>query len=154
MPALRTVFRFLKERPALADLLSITGMAIHAALLWAFAHTQISVLDEGLYLYKGWLFANGRYTPFQDYGAWTNQMPLAFLIPGWVQMIFGPGLRTGRVMAVALGILALLGLWLTTRRLGGRWVAALCVAVVALNPAAARMVTMAASQGLTACILA
>jgi len=154
IPSVRTVLHFFKNRPALADTTSVAGMIMYAWLLWSLAHTQISVLDEGLYLYKGWLFATGRYAPFQDYGAWTNQMPLSFLIPGWVEMIFGAGLRTGRMMAIVLGMLALLGLWLTGRRLGGRWAAAGCVALVVLNPAAARMVTMAASQGLVACILA
>src|SRR5258706_1715833 len=143
-----------RERPVLADLLSILGMGIYAFLLWTFAHIQYSVLDEGLYLYKGWLFATGQYVPFQAYGPWTNQMPLAFFIPGWVEMIFGLGLRTGRMFAVVLGMLAILGLWLTARRLGGRWIAAGVVAAVVLNPAAARMVSMVASQGLVACLLA
>ncbi len=142
-----------RERPLLADLLSILGMGIHTFFLWTFAHIQYSVLDEGLYLYKGWLFASGKYVPFQAYGPWTNQMPLAFFIPGWVEMIFGPGLRTGRMFAFALGMLTILGLWLTARRLGGRWIAAGVVAAVMLNPAATRMLTMAASQGLVACLL-
>lgn len=153
MPLFKTFLRFFDKRPFLADGLAVIGMALYAFQLWTFARLQISVLDEGLYLYKGWLFATGRYTPFQAYGAWTNQMPLAFLIPGWVERLFGPGLRTGRMMAVVLGVLMLLGLWLTARRLGGRWVAAGLVAVVTLNPAAARMYAMAASQGLVACLL-
>jgi hypothetical protein len=154
MPPIRTFFRYLSDRLILADLLSLVGMAVYAAMLWVYAHIQVSVLDEGLYLYKGWLFTSGRYTPFQDYGPWTNQMPLAFLIPGWVEQVFGTSLRTGRMMAIVLGVLMLLGLWLTAHRLGGRWIAALIVAAVALNPAAARMYSMAASQGLVACILA
>jgi hypothetical protein len=81
-------------------------------------------------------------------------MPLAFLIPGWVEVLFGPGLRTGRTFALLLGLLTFIGLWLTARRLGGRWTAALIAAAVLLNPAAARMVSMAASQGLVACLLA
>ncbi len=150
----RALIQFLRERPFLADLLSLAGIGVYAVILWGFAQRQFSVLDEGLYLYKGWLFASGRYTPFQAYGPWTNQMPLAFLIPGWVELLFGPGLRTGRIFAVALGMLALIGLWLTSRRIGGRWIAAGVVAAVILNPAAARMYTMAASQGLVACLLA
>jgi len=129
-------------------------MAAYVLSLWSAATRQISVLDEGLYLYKGWLFVTGQYTPFEAYGPWTNQMPLAFLIPGWVQLLFGPGLRTGRMLAVVLGVLMLAGLWLSARRLGGRWIAAGLVLVVALNPAAARMYAMAVSQGLVACLLA
>jgi hypothetical protein len=148
------LLRFFSDRPLLADLLSLAGVAYYASMLWTLAHLQVSVLDEGLYLYKGWLFTSGRYTPFQEYGPWTNQMPLAFLIPGWVEQVFGPSLRTGRMLAIVLGVLMLVGLWLTARRLGGRWVAAGIVAAVALNPAAARMYAMAASQGLVACLLA
>ena len=138
----------------LADLSALAALLAYAALLWQSAHNQSSVLDEGLYLYKGWLFASGKYTPFQDYGLWTNQMPLAFLIPGWIELLFGPGLRTGRIFAFTLGILTALGLWATSRRLAGRWIAAGLVLALALNPAAIRMVSMAASQGLIACLLA
>ncbi len=145
---------WLAKRPALAEAFSVAGLFFYCLELWRYTHIQYSVLDEGLYLYKGWLFVAGKYIPFQDYGPWTNQMPLAFFIPGWAQLLFGPGLQTGRTFAFVLGWLALLGLWLTARRLGGRWIAAGLVAAVALNPAAARMVSMAASQGLVACILA
>ena len=145
MSTARVFFRRLNESPLPANLLSIAGLALYAMQLWTFAHSQLSVLDEGLYLYKGWLFASGRYNPFQDYGAWTNQMPLAFLIPGWVQLLFGVGLRTGRMLAILLGLLMLIGLWLTARRLGGAWVAAGCVMVMALNPAAERMYALATS---------
>ena len=129
-------------------------MAYYVILLWTYSHSQISVLDEGLYLYKGWMFAKGIFTPFQPYGIWTNQMPLAFLIPGWVELLFGAGLRTGRMLAVCLGILMLPAVWLTARRLGGRWSGALVIAALALNPAAIRMNAIAASQGLVACLLA
>ena len=77
------------------------------------------MLDEGLYLYKGFLYASGRYWPFQDFGPWTNHMPLAFLIPGWIQRLVEPGLRTGRLYALALAALFLLAVWILARRLGG-----------------------------------
>jgi len=145
---------WLLEHPALAEGLSIISLLFYAFQLWRFTHIQYSVLDEGLYLFKGWLFAAGKYTPFQPYGPWTNQMPLAFLIPGWIEMLLGPGLDTGRTLALNLGLLTFLALWLTALRLGGRWTAALLSAMIALNPAAGRMVSMAASQGLVACLLA
>jgi hypothetical protein len=145
---------WLVDHPVLAEGFSVTGLFFYCLELWRYTHIQYSVLDEGLYLYTGWLFAAGKYAPFQDYGPWTNQMPLAFLIPGWVEMIFGSGLQTGRTFAFVLGLLMILGLWLTARRLGGRWIAAGVVAAIALDPAAARMVSMAASQGLVACLLA
>jgi len=145
---------WLREHSILVEGFSLAGILFYSFELWRFAHIQYSVLDEGLYLYKGLLFVTGKYAPFQAYGTWTNQMPLAFFIPGWVEMIFGPGLRTGRIFAFALGLLAIFGLWLTSRRLGGRWVAAAVVWAILLNPTAARMVAMAASQGLVACLLA
>ncbi len=154
MLMMKSFLRFFDRRSFLADLLSVIGMAVYAAMLWMFAHIQVSVLDEGLYLYKGWLFASGRYAPFQQFGPWTNQMPLSFLIPGWIEMLFGLGMRTGRMLAFALSLLMILGLWLTSRRLGGRWVALGVIVTLTLNPAAARMYTMAASQGLVACLLA
>jgi len=145
----------LKIRPWLADFLALIGLGLYAAQMWQFAHLQFSVLDEGLYLYKGLLLATGQYTPFQDFGLWMNQMPLAYLMYGWAQMLFGAGLRTGRMFTFALGLLTALGLFLTARRLGeNRWAAALLLWALALNPAALRMSAMAASQGLTACLLA
>lgn len=129
-------------------------MLVYAAVIWHFAHIQLSVLDEGLYLYKGWLLASGHYRPFQDYGVWMNQMPLAYLIPGGVQLLFGPGLTTGRIFAFVLATFSVLGWWLTARRLAGAWMAAALVWAMALNAAAARMSAMAASQGLIAALLA
>ena len=118
------------------------------------AHGQISVLDEGLYLYKGYLFASGVFTPFQDYGPLTNHMPLSFLIPGWIQVIFGPGIRTGRYFSIFLGVLMLLGIWLTARRIAGGWWANAAVWALVLNPALMKMYSQATSQVLVSCILA
>ncbi|MHC1783118.1 MAG: hypothetical protein AB9891_10260 [Anaerolineaceae bacterium] len=112
-----------------------------------------STLDEGNYLYKGYLFATGTAWPYQDYGVWTNKMPFAFLIPGWVQSIFEPGIRTGRYFAVFLGLLMLLGLWILGRRLGGKWWAAGVVLAIALNPGMIRMLDQALSEGLVVCQL-
>lgn len=54
---------------------------VYAVQSWHYAHTQLSVLDEGAYLVKGLLYALGRYLPFQDFGPSTNHMPLAFSFP-------------------------------------------------------------------------
>ena len=78
---------------------------------WISLHTQESVLDEGAYLYKGFLFVSGQYRIYQDYGPWGNHMPLSFYIPGVVQTLFGPSLAVGRYFAWLLGALTLLGLW-------------------------------------------
>ena len=140
--------------PWLAWLVGALGGILYAVQSSRWATSLISPLDEGNYLYKGWLFATGAYTPFQDYGVWTNKMPLAFLIPGWVQAWFGEGLRTGRTFAVILGVLLIVALWLTTKRMAGAWWAAVVVWALALNPALIKLYSLAISQGLVACQLA
>jgi len=143
----------LKETPVLAELLALTGAATYALHSWVHAHGQASVIDEGLYLYKGLLYASGIYRPFQDFGPWTNHMPLSFLIPGWVQLAFGPGIRTGRYFSIALGLLMLLGLWIISRRIGGKWLAAAAVWIIALSPGLVKMYSQAISQVLIAAML-
>lgn len=138
---------------AAPEILALIGALVFLVRLAIFAHTQWSVLDEGLYLYKGLLYTRGVYRPFQDYGPLTNQMPFAFLIPGAIQVLFGPGLRTGRTFAVLLALAMLLAVYLTSRRLGGRWIATAIVWAVALNPATTRIYSMAISEGLIACLL-
>jgi hypothetical protein len=114
---------------------------------------MVSMVDEAAYLYKGVLFATGKYTPFQAYGLWTNKAPLSFLIYGVVQAWFGPGLRTGRYFAIFLGLLMLLGLWLVVRRVGGRWWAAIAVWAVAVNPWMVKDYSLAGTQVVIACML-
>ena len=138
--------------PWLAEVIALAGGALFLLQSWTYAHTQASLLDEGAYLVKGYLFATGKYWPYQDYGPWTNHMPLAFLIPGYVQAVFGPGLRTGRYLAVFLSLLILMGIWILIRRLGGRWWAVLAVWSLALNPAVIKLYSLANSQSLLACL--
>ena len=133
--------------------IALLGGAFYFIQSLYFSHMQASLLDEGAYLLKGYYFATGRYWPYQDFGPWTNHMPLAFLIPGYIQLVFGPGLRTGRYLAVALGLLSVLGVWVTARRLGGRWWATLAVWALALNPAVIKLYSLANSQSLLACML-
>jgi hypothetical protein len=143
----------LLHRIPFPELLAALAVAVHAFFAWGHMHGQVSVLDEGLYLYKGWLFATGRYAPFEDFGLLTNHMPLSFLIPGWIQTVFGPGIRTGRTMAFTLGLLMLVGLWILGRRIAGRWWAALPLWFVALNPFLTKIYAQAISQVLVAAIL-
>jgi hypothetical protein len=137
----------------LAYLFSLALGSVYLFQSWYYAHHQISVLDEGAYLVKGFLYATGRYSPFQDYGPLTNHMPLAFLIPGWVQVLFGSGLRTGRYFAIFLGLLMLIGLWLLIYRLRGPWWAAVAVGIVAVDPALVKMYSVGVSQVLVSCML-
>ena len=118
-----------------------------------FIHTQDSILDEGLYLLKGYWFAVGEYVPFEAFGPWTNKMPLAFLIPGYVQRIFGPSFRVGRWYAAVLALLIFLGVWIAARRLGGKWGAAAAAVMIALNPAPTKLYSVVLSEGLIAAML-
>lgn len=143
--------RFSVDR--LMDILALLGGTVYLIQSWIYAHTQASLLDEGAYLLKGYLFATGKYWPYRDYGPWTNHTPLSFLIPGWIEALFGPGLRTGRYFAIFLGLLTLLGLWLIARRLGGRGWAALAVWAMTLNPAIIKLYSLANSEVLGASML-
>jgi len=137
----------------LPDLLTWIAGLTYSFLLFSAAHSQFSVLDEGLYLYKGFLFTSGRYIPFQNYGPLSNQMPFAFLIPGVIQVVFGPGLRVGRYFAVLLALLMFLAFWLVCRRLGNRWLTAGLVWAITLNLATTRIYSLAISEGMIAFLL-
>jgi hypothetical protein len=140
-------------KTGIALLFALMGVAVYLAFSIHFANTQRSTIDEGLYLYKGYLFAKGVYQPFQDYGPRTEYSPLSYLIPGYIQLWFGPSLLTGRIFAVMVGVLALLGLWAAARKLAGPWWANLAVWAVALNPAIIRFYSFGLSQGLVTCLL-
>jgi hypothetical protein len=84
---------------------------------------------------------------------WTNHAILSFLIPGYIQKWFGPGLETGRYFMIFLSLFTLLGLWVFARRWGNAWWAAGAVWVMALNPAEIKIHTLAISEGTVAAIL-
>jgi hypothetical protein len=141
---------FMKRGPLVLALVSFVAYLNQAINL---AFTQRSILDEGLYLYKGYLFAQGIFSPYQDYGFWTQKTPLSYLAYGWIQQIFGPGLRTGRFFSVFLGALAVLGLALVAWRIGGLWWGAAAISIVAFNPVSIGYFSIAMSQSLVACLL-
>jgi len=137
----------------IAILLALIGVVLYSTLSVGYAFSQRSTIDEGLYQYKGYLFAAGTYQPYQEYGPKTLYGPLAYLIPGTFQLVFGPNLLTGRRFGVITGILALIGLWLVARRLAGYWWGAAAVWVTAINPAVIRNYSFGVAQGLVACLL-
>jgi hypothetical protein len=142
-----------RRAPLPAYAVALAGLAWYTAQLFRFAHSQESVLDEGAYVYKGLLFATGQYFLYQPYGPWSNHMPLAFLIPGYLQVLFGPGLRTARYTSIFFAVLLLAGVWILARRMGGGWWAAAAVWALAINPALLKTFSTAVSQGLVACML-
>ena len=150
--------RFLQNYPALFSLwapalFTILGFILYSFQLWIYAHSLLSNLDEGAYLYKGYLFVTGQYRIYQDYGPWSNHMPFSFLIPGVIQLIFGPGLESPRYFMIILAIFTLFGIWILSRRMGGLWWATVATWVYAINPTVIKMYSTAVSQGLTAFML-
>ena len=119
-----------------------------------YAYTTVSSLDEGSYLLKGILYLRGVYQPFEPYGPLTNKAPFAFLIPGSAEFLFGPGLRTGRFFSIFLGLLTVLGVWITARRWAGKWIAAGTVWVFALSPMIIKLHARTVSQVMIAFMLA
>jgi hypothetical protein len=144
----------IKRIPYFIEFITLIGLGFYIAQAWYFANSLDSIGDEGSYLYKGYVFARGDYYPFQEYTFWTNKAPLAFLIPGYIQLWFGPGLRVARYFAIFISILMLVGIWITARRLGGKVWAALAIWVFALSFAQISVYSEAVSQGLVACMLA
>lgn len=134
-------------------LLSTLGLCAYFGQAWVYTHQLESNLDEGAYLYKGYLFVTGQYKIYQAYGPWSNHMPLSFLIPGYIQLVFGPGLDTGRYFMLALAFCTLAGIWVLSRRLGGEWWATASIWLLAINPVLIKMYSLAVSQGLIACML-
>ena len=154
MGSFQRVETLAREKPWLPLLLVGAAVIVYLVQAFHFAHTTISSVDEGAYLYKGWLFATGQYQPFQPYGPWTNKAPLAFLIPGYAQLIFGAGLRTGRYLAVAFGALTVIATWWTARRLAGPWLAVAAAWTMALQPAVIKIYSEGLSQATTIFFLA
>jgi hypothetical protein len=100
------------------------------------------------------LYLRGVYEPFEPYGPLTNKAPFAFLIPGFAQYLFGAGLRTGRYFSIFLGLLAVLGTWITARRWAGKWLAAASVWAFALSPVIVKIHAVTASEVIISCLLA
>ena len=145
--------RNIRSLAGLPFLLALAGFVVYLLRALDIARTKTSFLDEGLYLYKGYLFVTGGQVPFADGGMWTNHAILSYLIPGYVQKWFGPGLETGRYFMIFLSLFTLMGLWLFAKRWGNAWWAAGAVWAMALNPAEIKIHTLAISEGLVAALL-
>ncbi len=150
-------FEFFKNRklpswtPAL---LAGVGALLYLIQAVIYAHTTVSSLDEGSYLIKGIFYWRGIYQPFEPYGPLTNKAPFAFLIPGFAEYLFGPGLRTGRYFSIFLGLLTVLGVWITAHRWAGKWMAAGAVWVFALSPMVIKLHARTVSEVVIASMLA
>ncbi len=148
----KEIIKFLPRWIGIEDFFSLVGGILYVVQLWVYAHSSFSRLDESAYIYKGYLFATGQYKPF-DSGIWTNKAPFAFLIPGYIQAWFGPGLRPARYFAIILGALILLVIWLTAKRLGSKLWGTAVVWLFVFSIAFIRLFSLAISQGLIVVML-
>ncbi|MDO9130291.1 MAG: glycosyltransferase family 39 protein [Anaerolineales bacterium] len=154
MFVMRDIMTKLKKAKWLAYLVALAGGVFFVVQLWMYAHTQTSLVDEGMYLFLGYRFVEGGNISYGDLGAWNYYAPLSYLIPGTIQSWFGPGLRTGRYFSILLSVLMAFALWVTARRLRGKWWAAAVIWALALTPMQNKMYSLALSQALVACMLA
>ncbi|MBN2044962.1 MAG: hypothetical protein JW757_08090 [Anaerolineales bacterium] len=146
---------FKKNNGIISFFLLAAGFLVYILRSIHYAQTIPStVWDEGMYMYKGYLFTSGKFPPFEDFGVWTNQMPLAYFVAGLPQVLFGPGLRAGRVFAVVIGTASLFGLGLGARRLRGNWWAAAMVWAVSLNQGWVMAFSQVFSQSMVSFFLA
>jgi hypothetical protein len=141
------------RRPFFPEIIALIGLILYTVQAIIFSRIRMPNLDEGSYLLKGLLFAKGGYVPFQPYGFWVNKMYLSFMIWGWVQELFGAGLLAPRIFAVIFSVLSVAGTWIVARRLSNRWLAALAVWALALNPSLISTYSLANSQVLIIAML-
>jgi len=141
------------NKPLLAYLIAILGGLVFAIQAWQYAHFQTSFVDEGAFLYMGHRFLDGTGVSYGSLGPWGYYAPLSFLIPGLNQEFFGSGLQAGRYFSIVISLLMLVGLWVSARRLGGKWWAMATIWAVALMPMQIKMYTLGMSQVLAACFL-
>jgi hypothetical protein len=138
----------------LAYLSAFAGLVIYLLKSIRFSTYQYSIIDEGLFLLKGIYFTNGVYQPYQDFGFWMNKLPFGYLFAGWIQKIFGPGIRTGRITAIILSILMLVGIWLITKRITNNvWLASFTTWIYTLNDSINQIYSHFLSEVLVAFLL-
>jgi hypothetical protein len=139
---------------ALPYLIGGLSIVVFIGLGFYYAQHMYVALDEGLYLLKGQWFLQGVYRPFQAYGPVTNKMPFSFWIPGLSQVLFAPGIRSGRYFCIFLGVVMMIGLWLAVRRVASLWWAAFALACVGFNPNWIQYYVRPFAQVVTALLLA
>ncbi|MBN2386576.1 MAG: hypothetical protein JXB85_06110 [Anaerolineales bacterium] len=147
------VLTAMRRNSYVAYAIALVGGILFFAQLWHYAHTQTTLVDEGMYLYFGSRFVGEGGIEYGNFGVWSYYPPLAFMIPGLFQQWFSPGLLAGRYYAVLISMVMVVTLWHTTKRLAGKWWAVALVWAVALMPIQIKIYSIALSQGLVACLL-
>ncbi len=140
---------WVKTKKHIPTIIAFLGLIYYSNQgLDAINYSVSSVYDEAGYMTRGFQITSGQYWPYEDYSPFLDHMPLSFIIPGFAQIVFGPGIGTGRYFALAISILGLIGLWFTARAISSKWAAALSIWVIALNPAWIESFSLGYSQGL------
>ncbi len=146
----KTSKRFVKFLPYVLAIFIIVAYVFQAV---QYTHTIEPVMDEGTYLLKGKWYWEGTYQPFEENGPLTNKPPFAFYILGISQVLFKPGLASGRYFAVLLSVLLLIGQWLTVKRLAGSWWATLSISLYLISSAWIIYFSRAMTQVVTSLII-
>ena len=144
----------LKNNRIVPTLFSLAAVLTYLVQAFYYSHHLDLTMDEGTYLMKGLLFTKGIYKPFQPFGPWTQKNPLAYFIPGTAEVLFGPGLRTGRYLSIFFGILFLLAIWLFAKKIGNRWQATFILWIISLNSANIMNYSQAITQVIIAAMIA
>ena len=129
------IFEKEKIKTLLPIILSILAIILYIVQATYYMHHIQPVMDESTYLLKGKWFIDRTYQPFQDYGPLTNKPPISFIALGISQILFGPGLESGRILAIIFSVIMLIGLWLAVNRLSGKWWALFSITLFILSPA-------------------
>jgi|GEM_PF-4718526 len=85
--AIGIIVTICKNHPRIASVLAIFGYVLYLVQAWFYAHIQTSFINEGGFLYLGELFVKGVIRPFQDFGSIRQYAPLAYLIPGQIDIL-------------------------------------------------------------------
>ena len=98
-------------------LLAVTAFVLQAGYNLTHVRTWF---DEGNYAYKGYVAVKGVYPMYKDGGPYFEYTPLAFLVPGAVQALFGPDFIAGRLFSILCGALTVVVTYVVGKRLAGR----------------------------------
>ena len=115
------------------------GFSIAAALTIALVAVEIAVLiiyretwvDEFFSAFKGYLVLTGELVPYRN--GIFDYPPLVIPTYGLVHYLFGPNFYAARILSAVFFSAMAVFLFLTGRRLGGRWAGLGAVALVASN---------------------
>ena len=76
--------------------------------------------DEGNYAYKGYIAVKGVYPMYKDGGPYFEYLPLAFLVPGVIQVLFGPSFIAGRLFSILCGATVIIVTYWLGKKLADR----------------------------------